>query len=50
MIFAIGLFCIVVDYPSSKEKKLKMEALICKYMGIAYIVGSFGLYVLFRIF
>ncbi|WP_408607494.1 CLC_0170 family protein [Geosporobacter ferrireducens] len=41
---------LLLDYPSLKQKKLKKEGRICKYMGIAYIVGSIGMYVVFRIF
>lgn len=50
VIIAIGLFCLLYDYPTLKKKKLKKEGQLCKYMGIAYIAGSIGLYVLFRIF
>lgn len=50
MVIAIGLFAFLVDYKSLKDKKLKKEAKLCRVIGVLYIVGSLGLYVLLKIF
>lgn len=47
---AIGLYCLLVDYRTLKKKKLKKEAKICQWIGLVYVIGGIGLYVVFRIF
>ncbi|WZL73554.1 hypothetical protein QBE52_02135 [Clostridiaceae bacterium 35-E11] len=50
MSIAIGLYCLLVDYQALKKKKLKKEAKICQWIGLVYIVGGIGLYVIIKIF
>lgn len=46
---SVGLFCLLVDCKRLKEKKLKKEAKICKWIGWSYLIGGIGLYVVFKI-
>ncbi|WP_110939742.1 CLC_0170 family protein [Geosporobacter subterraneus] len=50
LVIAVGLFSLLFDGPALKKKKLKNEAKLCRYMGLLYIFGGIGLYILLQIF
>ncbi|WP_129599190.1 CLC_0170 family protein [Anaerophilus nitritogenes] len=49
LIIGIGFFAIWVDGKNLKNKKLNKEAKICKTIGLVYIIGGIGLYIVLKI-
>ncbi len=50
MVITVGIFVFFVDYQILKDKKLKKEAKICRGIGVFYVLGGIGLYVVLKIF
>lgn len=50
IVIGIGLFTFFVSQNSLKQKKLKKEANLAKIIGLTYLIGGFGLFILFKIF
>lgn len=50
MVVAVGFYNLVIDYHSLKNKKLKREAKLSRIIGMVYIFGGIGLFVVIKIF
>ncbi|WP_053954786.1 CLC_0170 family protein [Inediibacterium massiliense] len=49
LVLGIGFFSLWIDSKNLKKKKLYREAKICKGVGLVYIIGGIGVYIVLKI-